>query len=51
MSQAGKVMTGVVEKAIQYDKDGIEIYFLNGKEKGTTVQVCPRDYLTLNGAV
>jgi hypothetical protein len=44
-------MKGVVEKAINYDEDGIDIYFLNGKKKGTTVKVRPRGYLTLDGTV
>ena len=35
MYQAERVLKGVVEKAIQYDKNGIEIQFLNSGERET----------------
>lgn len=37
-------MIGVVEEAIKYDTNGIEIKFLNDTERKATVRVSPRCY-------
>ena len=42
MYQAGKIMSKLVVKAIEYDENGIEIQFLNNTRK-ETVKVCPGD--------
>ena len=43
-------MKGVVATASRYDKDGIEIQFLNNKQSGT-VKVCSGRCETLEGVV
>jgi len=35
-------MKGVVEEAVKYDRDGIEIEFLNSREKSKHTKVRPR---------
>lgn len=47
--QAGEVMQKVVEKAVQYDRNGIEIRFLNDR-RTSNVMVCVQvDCETLGG--
>ena len=38
--QASKVLAEIADAAVQYDKDGVDIQFLNSKTKGEGLKVC-----------